>query len=93
MKSWKRPSRSRLLPPRKCSFDPATQRVTGRRVRRLGALRLEEKVIGQPDAELVAQALLAYLQEAGLAKLNWTPAARQLQQRLEFLRRHFGSGV
>jgi len=70
-------------------FDPATQRVTGRRVRRLGALLLEEKVVGQPSAELVAQALLGYLQEAGLDKLNWTPAARQLQQRLEFLRRHF----
>jgi ATP-dependent helicase HrpB len=71
-------------------FDPATQRVAGRRVRRLGALLLEEKVIGQPNAELVAQALLAYLQEAGLAKLNWTDAARQLQQRLEFVRQHVG---
>ena len=67
-------------------FDPATQRVTGRRVRRLGALLLEEKVIGQPNAELVAQALLSHLQEVGLDKLNWTAAARQLQQRLEFLR-------
>jgi ATP-dependent helicase HrpB len=70
-------------------YDPATQRVTGRRVRRLGALLLEEKIIGQPDPRLVAQALLAYLQEAGVGKLNWTPAARQLQQRLEFLRQHF----
>ena len=74
-------------------FDPATQRVTGRRVRRLGALLLEEKVIGQPNAELVAQALLGYLQETGLDKLSWTPAARQLQQRLEFLRRHFGGAT
>jgi ATP-dependent helicase HrpB len=71
-------------------FDPVTQRVTSRRVRRLGALLLEEKVIGQPNAELVAQALLGYLQEAGLAKLNWTDAARQLQQRLEFVRQHMG---
>ena len=70
-------------------YDPATARVTGRRVRRLGALRLAETVIGQPDAALVAGALLAYLQEAGLSKLNWTPGARQLQQRLEFLRYHF----
>ena len=70
-------------------YDPATQRVTGRQVRRLGALRLAETVIGQPDAALVAGALLAYLQEAGLSKLNWTPGARQLQQRLEFLRHHF----
>ncbi len=66
-------------------FDPATQRVTGRRVRRLGALLLAESAIGQPNADLVTQALLGYLQEAGLDKLNWTPAARQLQQRLEFL--------
>lgn len=70
-------------------YDATTQRVTGRRVRRLGALLLDEKVIGQPDAALVARALLDYLQEAGVGKLNWTPAARQLQQRLEFLRQHF----
>lgn len=74
-------------------FDAATQRVTGRRVRRLGALLLEEKVIGQPNAELVAQALLAYLQEAGLAKLHWTDGARQLQQRLEFVRQHLGEAA
>nr|WP_262895969.1 ATP-dependent helicase HrpB [Hymenobacter rubidus] len=72
-------------------YDAATQRVTGRRVRRLGALLLEEKVIGQPDPKLVAQALLAYLQEVGVGKLNWTPAARQLQQRLVFLRQHFAA--
>ncbi len=70
-------------------YDANTQRVTGRRVRRLGALLLDEKVIGQPDAALVTRALLDYLQEAGVSKLNWTPAARQLQQRLAFLRLHF----
>ncbi|GAC1385117.1 MAG: hypothetical protein NVSMB30_31850 [Hymenobacter sp.] len=70
-------------------YDAAAQRVTGRRVRRLGALLLAETVIGQPDPALVAQALLVYLQEAGLGKLNWTAGARQLQQRLEFLRQQF----
>ena len=70
-------------------YDPTAQRVTGRRVRRLGALLLDEKVIGQPNSELVARALLTYLQEAGLSKLSWTAGARQLQQRLEFLRQHF----
>jgi ATP-dependent helicase HrpB len=74
-------------------FDPATQRVAGRRVRRLGALLLEEKTIGQPNADLVAQALLGYLQEAGLGKLNWTDATRQLQQRLEFVRQHLGAAA
>ncbi|MFC7667115.1 ATP-dependent helicase C-terminal domain-containing protein [Hymenobacter humi] len=70
-------------------YDPAAQRVTGRRVRRLGALLLAETVIGQPNPVLVGRALLAYLQEAGLSKLNWTAEARQLQQRLEFVRQHF----
>ncbi len=70
-------------------YDATAQRVTGRRVRRLGALLLDEKVIGQPDAALVTRALLDYLQEAGVSKLNWTPAACQLQQRLAFLRLHF----
>ena len=70
-------------------YDPTAQRVTGRRVRRLGALLLAETVIGQPEPALVVRALLAYLQEAGISKLNWTPATRQLQQRLEFMRQHF----
>ncbi len=70
-------------------YDPSTQRVTGRRVRRLGALLLDEKMIGQPDPALVVRALLTYLQEASLGKLNWSASARQLQQRLEFLRLHF----
>jgi ATP-dependent helicase HrpB len=71
-------------------YDPATQRVTGRRMRRLGALLLSESTIGQPDAALVAQALLGYLQEAGLTKLNWTDEAQQLRQRLAFLHQLIG---
>jgi ATP-dependent helicase HrpB len=71
-------------------YDEATQRVVGRRVRRLGALLLAESVIGQPDAALVTQALLGYLQESGLGKLNWTPGAQQLQQRLTFLHQLLG---
>ena len=82
-----------ILTTEEVRFDPATQRVAGRRVRRLGALLLEEKTIGQPNADLVAQALLGYLQEAGLAKLNWTDDARQLQQRLEFVRQHVGEAA
>jgi len=69
-------------------YDPAAGRVTGRRVRRLGALLLAETVIGQPDPARVAEALLAHLQQAGLGQLSWSAAARQTQQRLEFLRRH-----
>lgn len=71
-------------------YDAATQRVAGRRVRRLGALLLSEIVIGQPDAVLVARALLDYLQEAGLGKLNWTAGAQQLRQRLAFLHQLIG---
>jgi ATP-dependent helicase HrpB len=71
-------------------YDASTQRVTGRRVRRLGALLLSESTIGQPDAALVTQALLGYLQEEGVGKLNWTAGAQQLQQRLEFLHQLVG---
>ena len=73
-------------------LDAATGRVAARRVRRLGALRLTETTIAQPDATLVSAALLAHLQETGLHRLNWTAAARQLQQRLEFLRRLEATG-
>jgi len=72
-------------------YDATAQRVAGRRVRRLGALLLSESTIGQPDAALVTQALLNYLQEAGLTKLNWTDAAQQLRQRLVFLHQLIGS--
>ena len=71
-------------------YDAAAQRVVGRRVRRLGALLLAENVIGQPDAALVTQALLHYLQEVGLSKLNWSAGAQQLQQRLVFLHQLLG---
>jgi ATP-dependent helicase HrpB len=71
-------------------YDATAQRVVGRRVRRLGALLLAESVIGQPDATLVARALLSHLQESGLGKLNWTAGARQLQQRLVFLHQLLG---
>jgi ATP-dependent helicase HrpB len=71
-------------------YDEAAQRVVGRRVRRLGALLLAESIIGQPDATLVAQALLRYFQEVGLGKLDWTASAQQLRQRLAFLHQLVG---
>jgi ATP-dependent helicase HrpB len=71
-------------------YDATAQRVVGRRVRRLGALLLAESIIGQPDATLVAQALLSYLQESGLGKLQWTAGAQQIRQRLAFLHQLVG---
>jgi ATP-dependent helicase HrpB len=71
-------------------YDSAAQRVTGRRVRRLGALLLTETIIGQPEAALVARALLDYLREAGLGKLSWSSGAQLLRQRLAFLHQLVG---
>ena len=71
-------------------YDPAAERVVGRRVRRLGALLLTESTIGQLDAALAAQALLGFLREAGLGKLNWTAGTQQLRQRLAFLHQFMG---
>ncbi|MGI4833977.1 MAG: ATP-dependent helicase HrpB [Janthinobacterium lividum] len=74
-------------------FDPATQRVAGRRLRRLGALVLADSPLAQPEPALVVAALLGYLQQAGLGKLNWTDGARQLQQRLQFVHQLLGGAA
>jgi ATP-dependent helicase HrpB len=64
--------------------------LVARRVERLGALVLSERRIGTPEPALVRDALLDALRADGLSTLNWTPAARQLRERLAFCRHVFG---
>lgn len=54
---------------------------------RLGALILGEAPLPNPDAERVAAVLLQGIERAGVGMLPWTETARQLQQRVVFLRR------
>lgn len=65
--------------------------VVARRVERLGAIVLSEKVLREPDTWLVEQAVREGLQTEGLDLLRWTDDARNLRQRLDFLHRTLGA--
>jgi ATP-dependent helicase HrpB len=67
-------------------WDPEAQAVRARERERLGALVLREAPLPSPDPEAVADALLAGVAREGLEILPWSRAARQLQERLVFLR-------
>ena len=69
------------------AFDARTGAVLARRRLRFGPLVLEEQPLPNPDPGVVAAALAAAVADRGLRDLPWTPAARQLQARLGWLRR------
>lgn len=62
--------------------------VSARRERRLGALLLDSSELRSPDAETLQQALLAGLEETGIAGLPWTKDLRQWQARVMLMRHH-----
>jgi ATP-dependent helicase HrpB len=68
-------------------FDPATRSVRARRLRRLGALVLQEAPLVRPDAEAVTAALLDGIRTLGLQALPWNAALRRWCDRVLFLRR------
>ena len=57
-----------------------------RRIRRIGALVLDEKIVGAPDRATMTAALKAEIETDGLGVLNWSEQARALRARLAFLR-------
>lgn len=60
-------------------------RMVIRRVRRLGAVVLDERITGAPDAGALSAALRAEVQADGLGVLNWGEQATALRARLAFL--------
>lgn len=66
--------------------------VVARRVERLGAVELSVRPLRNPAAGLVRDALLDGLRREGPGLLHWTREARQLRDRLAFLRRAVGGG-
>lgn len=60
-------------------------RMVIRRARRIGALVLDEKVIGAPDAQTMTAALRAEIEAEGLGALRWGEQATGLRARLAFL--------
>ena len=64
------------------AFDRASRSVRARRVRRLGALRLEDAPVKIADTERAAAALAEGIAEGlGIAELPWTKEQQALRQR------------
>jgi ATP-dependent helicase HrpB len=72
------------------SWDPQAQRVRCERQLQLGALVLERVPIEDPDPEAVLAVLVAQIRSRGIDSLPWSPASRQVQQRLQLAHRHLG---
>ena len=72
------------------TWDETNGAVLARRQKRLGALVLEDAAAGSVSPEAVTQALLQALRQRGLDVLPWTPALRNTQARILFLRRVLG---
>ncbi|HEV2110464.1 MAG TPA: ATP-dependent helicase HrpB, partial [Gammaproteobacteria bacterium] len=72
------------------SWDETNGAVLARRQKRLGALVLEDAAASSVSPAAVSAALLAAVRQRGLETLPWTPALRNLQARMLFLRRVLG---
>ena len=60
-------------------------RIRAKRIRRLGALVLDERLVEQPDPELIVRALLNRVRSEGLSALPWSPTALSFRSRVAFL--------
>ncbi|MBN9314984.1 MAG: ATP-dependent helicase HrpB [Devosia sp.] len=67
-------------------FDRSSKSVRARRVRRLGALRLDEAPVAIADAEAAARALAEGIARLGIGQLPWTREQKALRERASFLR-------
>jgi ATP-dependent helicase HrpB len=68
-------------------FDAATASLRARRLRRLGALVLNEQPMTVVTNEESAQLLAQGIARLGIERLPWTKASRQWRDRVTFLRR------
>ena len=67
-------------------WDAREQAVVAQDERWLGAIRLGERRLENPDSARLTNALLTGIAELGLDALPWTKEARALRQRLSFAR-------
>ncbi len=68
------------------SFDLAAKALRARSVRRLGAVLLGDKPLPVPATEDTARVLARGLASLGMPALPWSDAARQMRDRVAFLR-------
>ncbi|MDQ0458469.1 ATP-dependent helicase HrpB [Rhizobium paknamense] len=71
-------------------FDRGSREVRARRVKRLGAITLEEAPLPRPTGEAAAKALAEGVRELGLDHLPFSKSTEQLRQRIGFLARTLG---
>lgn len=72
-------------------FDSASGQVRARRVKRIGAIVLEETPLAKPSGEAATRALAEGLRQLGLERLSFSKSAEQLRQRIGFLYRSLGA--
>jgi len=72
------------------AFDRASRSVRARRVKRLGALRLDEAPVAINDPEAAAQALATGIAELGIGVLPWSREQKALRERATYLRATLG---
>lgn len=68
-------------------WDATLDAVAATYEQRLGAIVLEQRPLPNPDRERVITLMLEAIRQRGLECLPWTPALRQWQARILFLRR------
>ncbi|MEZ5500786.1 MAG: ATP-dependent helicase HrpB [Steroidobacteraceae bacterium] len=85
LRSW---HRERITERQIVRWDREQQMVVARAEVRLDALTLEERKLDAPAGDEVLAAMLDGLRQLGVGALPWTPALRQWQARVAFLRRH-----
>lgn len=73
------------------AWDSREQAVLARQVVTLDALTLEDKPLPEMPAEAARAAMLAGVRELGIAALPWDRDSRDLQARIEFMRRSRGA--
>ena len=83
--------RDRIREQESVSWDEGNGAVLARKQKRLDALVLEDVPATSVSPETITAALLEAVRQQGLDCLPWTPALRNLQARLGFLRRVLGS--
>ena len=69
------------------SWDARAAAVLARRVRSFGALILDDHPLPQIPAELAASAMLSGVRQLGIDALPWDRETRNLQARMEFVRK------
>ena len=68
-------------------WDAKQNAVVAKRVKRLGAITLEERALANPDPDILARGVLEGVRQMGLSALPWTEAATGFRQRVMFLKR------